>query len=52
VLVRDDVLAQFVSFARARDVYGVIFAGHVLDDSLAVDAGATSRRRKELRGAR
>jgi N-methylhydantoinase B len=50
--VRDDVLARFVSFGRARDVYGVVFAADVLDDSLAVDAGATSRRREELRAGR
>ena len=49
--VRDDVLSQFVSFERARDVYGVVFETGVLDDSLAVDAAATSRRREELRAA-
>jgi N-methylhydantoinase B len=50
--VRADVLARFVSIARARDVYGVVFAGDVLDDALAVDEEATRRRRDELRAAR
>jgi N-methylhydantoinase B len=49
--VRDDVLAQFVSFARARDVYGVVFRSDVLDDSLAIDEAATELRRGELRAA-
>ena len=47
-----DVLSQFVSFERARDVYGVVFTGEALDDSLTVDEGATARRREELRAAR
>ena len=47
--VRDDVLARFVSFARARDVYGVVFAEDALDDRLAVDAEATRARRAQLR---
>jgi N-methylhydantoinase B len=51
-LVRDDVLAQFVSFARARDVYGVEFEDEVLAPSLAIDAAATERRREQLRAAR
>jgi N-methylhydantoinase B len=42
-LVRDDVLAGFVSFGRAREVYGVAFVREVLDDSLEVDAEATAR---------
>src|SRR5207253_2985559 len=46
--VREDVLAQFVSFGRARDVYGVAFENDVLDDSLAVDEQQTAR----LRSAR
>jgi N-methylhydantoinase B len=50
--VRDDVLSQFVSFERARDVYGVVFETGVLDDSLAVDAEATRRRREQLRAGR
>jgi N-methylhydantoinase B len=47
-LVREDVLARFVSFERARDVYGVAFGREVLDDSLSIDEAETRR----LRGAR
>lgn len=47
-LVRDDVLAQFVSFERARQVYGVVFEKEVLTDELTVDAVATAA----LRGTR
>jgi len=39
--VRADVLAGFVSFERAKDVYGVVFVENVLAASLAVDEGAT-----------
>ena len=46
--VRDDVLARFVSFERARDVYGVVFEREVVDDSLAVNERETAR----LRSAR
>jgi N-methylhydantoinase B len=46
--VRDDVLAHFVSFARARDVYGVVFTSDRLDDALEVDVEATRARRAEL----
>jgi len=47
-LVREDVLALFVSFARARGAYGVAFQREVLDDSLEVDDEETAR----LRSAR
>lgn len=47
--VREDVLSRFVSFARARDVYGVVFVEDVRSDALAVDAPATEARRAELR---
>ena len=40
--VRDDVLARFVSFERAREVYGVVFRAEVLDDSLEVDPAETA----------
>jgi N-methylhydantoinase B len=46
--VRDDVLSRWVSFERARDVYGVVFAGDAPDESLQVDADATTRQRAEL----
>ena len=45
--MRDDVLAGFISLARARDVYGVAFSDGPVDDSLAVDEAETAR----LRGA-
>jgi N-methylhydantoinase B len=43
--VREDVLARFVSFERARKVYGVAFEREVLDDSLTVDERETARLR-------
>ena len=45
-LVREDVLARFVSFARAREVYGVAFEREVLDDSLEIDRDGTARLRR------
>jgi len=45
-LVREDVLARFISFGRARAVYGVAFEGEVLDDSLSVDVAETARLRE------
>lgn len=45
--VRDDVLAGFVSFERARDVYGVAFEYDVPSADLRIDDEATAR----LRGA-
>jgi N-methylhydantoinase B len=46
--VRIDVLEGWESREKARDVYGVVFAGRIEDDSLAVDADATKARRTEL----
>ncbi len=40
--VREDVLAGFVSFAAARDDYGVVFVEEVFSEALEVDATATS----------
>jgi N-methylhydantoinase B len=50
--VREDVLSEFVTFERARDVYGVVFANTELTDALAVDIDATERQRESLRAAR
>jgi N-methylhydantoinase B len=50
--VRQDVLSQFISFERARDVYGVVFAGTELSDALAVDEAGTLRTREVLRAGR
>lgn len=44
-----DVLEGWESLAKARDVYGVIFTGHVEDETLAVDPAATSACRAALR---
>ena len=46
--VREDVLARFVGFERARDVYGVAFKRNVLDDSLEIDWDGTERLRRAL----
>ena len=50
--VREDVLSGFISFARARDVYGVVFANTEVSDRLAVDWLATERQRASLSAAR
>jgi hypothetical protein len=47
--VRGDVLAGFISLARARDVYGVAFADGPVDDSLALDDDETARLRGAMR---
>src|SRR5205823_14873317 len=44
--VREDVLAHFIGFERARQVYGVAFAREVLDDSLEIDWQETARLRR------
>ena len=46
--VRADVLAGFVSFARAREVYGVAF----VEDTMTVDLQVDERATAELRGGR
>ncbi len=46
--VLKDVLERWETVERARDVYGVVLSGSAEDDSLAVDAAATSARRAEL----
>lgn len=49
--VKDDVLDELVSLERARDKYGVMFAGTVENYDLAVDATATEALRKKLRSS-
>jgi N-methylhydantoinase B len=49
--VRADVLSRFVSFARAGDVYGVVFTDDTRTDALTVDEAATAARRRELAAA-
>ena len=50
-LVREDVEARFISVARARDVYGVVFSHEDADGALHIDTTATAARRTELRAA-
>jgi N-methylhydantoinase B len=47
--VLHDVLEGWESRDKARDVYGVIFAGEIEDETLAVDAAATRAQRAMLR---
>jgi len=47
-LVRQDVLSRFISLDRAREVYGVVFTGTTLDDSLEVDETATRHLRERV----
>jgi N-methylhydantoinase B len=49
-LVRADVLAGFVGFERARDVYGVVFDDEVVGESLTLDVAGTSALRDSMRG--
>ena len=51
-LVRSDVLARFVSFERARSVYGVVFERETLTSELRVDQGATASQREGIRNRR
>ena len=44
--VREDVLARFISFERAREVYGVAFRAETLDDSIEIDPEATAALRR------
>jgi N-methylhydantoinase B len=46
--VRADVLDGFISFERARDVYGVVFKDEVMTDELEVDDEATRAQRERL----
>lgn len=46
--VLKDVLERWETLDRARDVYGVVFTGHVADDTLAIDAAATAAQRRAL----
>jgi N-methylhydantoinase B len=50
--VHHDVLEGWESREKARDVYGVIFTGEIDDDTLAIDAVATSAQRAKLRAQR
>lgn len=47
--VRTDVLSRWISFDRARDVYGVVFVEDLLVDALTIDEAATAGQREALR---
>ena len=47
--VLNDVAERYVTRETARDVYGVVIAGAVADDSLTVDVPATDKLRAEMR---
>lgn len=49
--VLHDVLERYETLERARDLYGVMFAGHG-QDAMAIDEAATAKRRAELKAAR
>lgn len=52
-LVLDDVADDFISVARARDVYGVVLTGDPLRwETLRVDETATEEARRTLRASR
>ncbi len=50
--VRDDVLDEYVSREAAREQYGVVLTGEILDYSLEVDAEATRALRERTRRER
>jgi N-methylhydantoinase B len=47
--VLNDVAERYISMETARDVYGVVIQGEVVDDSLAPDVAATEKLRAEMR---
>ena len=46
--VKEDVLDEIVSVARARDKYGVVLTGSLEDYDIQVDVGATRELRKTM----
>ena len=46
--VRDDVLDELVSLAKARDLYGVVLTGTLEEYDLEVDTGATDALRRKM----
>lgn len=46
-----DVRESWETLERAGKVYGVVFSGSLEDETLAVDAAATARRRREMAAA-
>ncbi len=49
--VLNDVLERYETLERARDLYGVMFAGHG-QEAIEIDEAATTQRRAELKAAR
>lgn len=47
--VLHDVMEQQVTIEKARDVYGVVFAGHLADETLTVDQTGTKKQRAKLK---
>lgn len=47
--VLEDVLERYISIEHARDVYGVVFTGTLSDNSLCVDAVASTQLRQSSR---
>lgn len=50
--VKEDVLDEIVSIARAREKYGVVFTGTVEEYDLEVDVAATAALRQQMTAAR
>jgi N-methylhydantoinase B len=50
--VKEDVLDEIVSVARAKEKYGVVFTGTVEDYDLEVDVAATAASREQMRAAK
>ena len=50
--VKEDVLDEIVSIARAREKYGVVFTGTVEEYDLEVDVAATAALRQQMSAAR
>jgi N-methylhydantoinase B len=46
-----DVLERWETLERANEVYGVVFSGHIEDESLAVDVMATQQQRGTIGAA-
>ena len=49
--VLNDVLERWETLERAEKIYGVVFTGTPLEETLAVDAAATTQRRARLNSA-
>jgi N-methylhydantoinase B len=50
--VKEDVLDEIVSFARAREKYGVVLTGSLEDYDIQVDLAATRELRQKMMEAK